>query len=139
MGPHPLSGPAPRSLSNVPGTFTSQPELHHLCVTSLFSETTHTSAVGTDRPLASFLSQGITAQKLLLKKCAAMRFPDSPAGPGHASGGPSGPSTFSFGLCWHLGKGWCQRAPSSRGMIRRVLDGLQGGSLVAQGIGKGVW
>lgn len=43
---------------------------------------------------------------------------------------------FSLGLRWHLGKGWHRRAPS---MIGRALDSLQGGSLIAEGIGRGVW
>ena len=80
-----------------------------------------------NRPLLSFLSQGTTTKQLVLNKCSVMSFLDSPAGPRPASGGQSGPWTFSLGLRWHLGKGWCRHTPSSRNRTRQTGCGWPAG------------
>lgn len=110
MGPNPPFRPSSTSTCSEKPTLMCQGCVHHslsccqLRVTSLFSDTTaSTSAAQTDLyyPL---LSRGTTAKQLVLRKCSATSFLDNPAGPGHASGGQSGPLTFSSDLCRNLGK-----------------------------------
>lgn len=126
------------------GTFTPQPELlPPLCNLPVLRHWEHLCS--RSRPLLSLLSQGTTAKQLVLNKCSVTSFLDNPAGPGHASGGQSGPPTFSLGLQWNLGKGWrlrrCwhRRFSKHRGHDQTGPGQPAGWVLGHTGKGKGVW